>query len=505
MSSGDDTGKAGEPIAASVPSPAGPLAEAAAAGPYDWPELGEPVVEDAPAAAEPPHSTRELIMSGMYSMGDRVSALIFGFGTLWMLTRLTVPELFGVWVFFQMVTATFEVARQGLIQNGLIRYLTVSDRAEHGAIHGGAWLLNGTLAVAGSALLYFGGDALATYLHYPGLDDLTDVYALTFLVMTPLWQFNYVQQAHLEFRGAFWATIFRYATMFGLVAAVFFELVDVDAGAIDILLVLAWGQLIAAAFGTAVSFAYARRYIPAEVSLNWRWARKLIDFGKYVFGTNLSSMLYKQVDAAMLGFLLVSSAPTAIYGLAIRITNFVDVPTLAVASIVFPESSRRSNDEADPRAQARMYEQAVAAILAAVLPALLVVASFPAFFVELTGGSQYTETIPVLQVTVLFSLFIPFANQFGTLLDASGNPKLNFLFTSAGMLLNVVVNYLFIKRFGVIGAPLGPLMSYAIMFAAMQYLLNRYYDVRLAGVARALPQTYVKIYNFALAKLGLRA
>lgn len=463
-----------------------------------------PQADATPVVTAPTRSTRELLTSGLYSMGDRVSALVFGFGTLWMLTRLTVPALFGVWVFFQMVTATFEVARQGLIQNGLIRYLTITEEREHAALHGGAWLLNGVLAVAGAAALFFGGGPVERWLHYPGLERLMDVYALTFLVMTPLWHFNYVQQAHLEFRGAFWATIFRYATMFSLVAAVYFGLLAVDATGVELLLVLAWGQLAAAFLGTVVSYRYARKFIPEGVKLSRRWARKLIDFGKYVFGTNLSSMLYKQVDTAMLGALLISSAPAAIYGLAIRITNFVDVPTLAVASIVFPESSRRSTGDG-PEAQARMYEKAVAAILAFVLPALIVVGLIPGLLVQLTGGSQYEATVPVLQVTVLFSLFIPFANQFGTLLDASGNPKLNFVYTTTGMLLNVGVNYVFISRYGVIGAPLGTLTTYFVMFCAMQALLYRRYGVRLGGVARALPQTYKTIYAFALSKLGLRA
>lgn len=465
-----------------------------------WPELSDAEATE----ASPRRTTRELLMSGVYSMGDRVSALVFGFGTLWMLTRLTVPELFGVWVFFQGLTATFEVARQGLIQNALIRYLTVEPESEHGAIHGGAWLLNGGLAVLGAALLYAGGEALGTWLHYPGLGELTDVYALTFLVMTPLWQFNYVQQAHLEFRGAFWATVFRYATMFGVVAAAFLGYLDVDATAIDLLVALAWAQLAAALLGTVVSYRYARAFIPTTLRYSRRWARTLVDFGKYVFGTNLSSMLYKQVDTAMLGALLLSSAPAAIYGLAIRITNFVDVPTLAIASIVFPESSRRSADE-DPEAQARMYEKATAAILAFVLPALLVVGFLPELFVRITGGEQYAGTASVLQVTVLFSLFVPFANQFGTLLDASGNPKLNFGYTAAGMALNVVVNYVFISRYGVIGAPLGTLTTYVLMFCAMQTLLYRRYGVRLSRVARALPGTYVTAYDFAAHKLGLRA
>ena len=463
---------------------------------------------DAPAEvseAAPPRSRAALIRSGLYAMGDRVAALLFGFGSLWMLTRMTTVELFGVWVFFQGFVATVEVARSGLIQNALIRYLTTTAEHEHGRVFGGAWVLNLVIAVTGAALLWVAGAPLERWLHYDGLAVLTKIYAVTFLATTPLWQYNYLQQAHLEFRGPFWATILRYGVMFALTAAMFFGVYAVDLAAVDVLTTLAYGQLVAATLGAAISYGYARRFLPQGTLLNRAWATKLAHFGKYVFGTNLSSMLYKQVDTAMLGVLLGASygaVPAAIYGLAIRITNFVDVPTLAVASIVFPESSRASAS-GGPDAQARMYERAVAGILSLTLPALLLVGVLPGFLVEVVGGAKYAATIPVLQVTVLFSLFIPFANQFGTLVDASGAPQLNFRYTVAGMLLNVVCNYVFISRLGVIGAPLGTLTTYVLMFVAMQRLLNRRFGVRLANVARALPQTYVSLYRFAAAKLKL--
>ena len=149
-----------------------------------------------------------------------------------------------------------------------------------------------------------------------------------------------------------------------------------------------------------------------------------------------------------------------------------------------------------------MYEKAVAGILSITLPALLVVGILPGFLVDLVGGAKYAATIPVLQVTVLFSLFIPFANQFGTLVDASGAPAVNFRYTVAGMLLNVVANYVFISRLGVIGAPLGTLTTYVVMFAAMQWYLRRRFGVSLRNVARALPQTYQQLFGFVAAKLS---
>lgn len=441
-----------------------------------------------------------LIVKGLYSFGDKAAALILGFITLWILLRITSQEVFGVWVFFQGVVATIEVARSGILQNALIRYLTNSEKSEHGAIYGGAWLLNLIIASIGFLIFIFSGSILEELLHYPNLSSLMQIYALTFLVTTPLWQFNYIQQAYLEFRGAFWATILRYTTMFCIAASIYFQLIDVDLNSYSVLFYLAWGQLIASVLSTSISYIFAKPFIPKNLVFSKAWALKLVHFGKYVFGTNLSSMLYKLVDTAMLGALLISSAPTAIYGLAIRITNFVDVPTLSVASIVFPESSRISGQ--GPEAQARMYEKAVAAILAFVLPALIVVMIFPQVFVNILGGSDYAETIPILQITVLYSLFVPFGNQFGTLLDASGDPKTNFKFTVVGMLLNAILNYLFISNYGIYGAPLGTLITYMIMFIAMQLLLYQKFGVQLLNIAKELPKTYQIIWQFIISKLS---
>ena len=433
-------------------------------------------------------------------MGDRLAVLFFGFGSLWMLARMVPKETLGVWMVFMGFVATVEVARAGLIQNALIRFLTSEPAESHGAIYGGAWLLNLGLAVVGAGLMWVAGPYIETAFHAPGLATLTRVYAATFLATTPLWQYNYLQQAHLEFRGPFWATLLRYSTMFALTAAMFFGILDVGGAFAKTLEVLAYGQLLAATLGALISYRYARAFLPERLRFDWAWSRRLVGFGKYVFGTNLSAMLYKWVDTAMLGALLASATPMAIYGLAVRITNFVDVPTQAVASIVFPESSRLSAT-AGAGAQARMYERAVAAILAFTLPALLVVGLLPGLLVRIVGGDGYLETIPVLQVTVLYSLFIPFANQFGTLLDASGSPQLNFRYTAAGMALNVLFNYLCISRFGVMGAPLGTLLSYVVMFAAMQWLLARRFGVSLTNVARALPATYAQAFRFAQAKV----
>jgi lipopolysaccharide exporter len=68
--------------------------------------------------------------------------------------------------------------------------------------------------------------------------------------------------------------------------------------------------------------------------------KKLFHYGKYVFGTNISSMIYTSIDQMMLGYLMPVSA-VAIFNTANRVTNFVEVPLSSVAAIVFPQSAKR--------------------------------------------------------------------------------------------------------------------------------------------------------------------
>jgi O-antigen/teichoic acid export membrane protein len=75
-----------------------------------------------------------------------------------------------------------------------------------------------------------------------------------------------------------------------------------------------------------------------------------------------------------------------------------------------------------------------------------------------------------------------FGVQFGTVMDASGKPKLNFWITTLGAIVNLACNYVFISWFGVIGAAYGTLLAMFLMFSIMQILLNRIFGVQLVNV-----------------------
>ena len=175
-----------------------------------------------------------------------------------------------------------------------------------------------------------------------------------------------------------------------------------------------------------------------------------------------------------------------VYDLAIKITNLVEVPTFSIASIVYPQSARKMLEEGKPAVK-RLYEKSVAAILTLILPFLIVIFIFADPIIVAMGTDKFLESVPVLRITILFGLFIPFAVQYGTAMDSMGKPKMNFRLTITMACLNLVLNYLFIQQFGVLGAAYGTLLAWAIVFVIGQVILYRTIDVRFYRAFTRIP------------------
>jgi O-antigen/teichoic acid export membrane protein len=119
--------------------------------------------------------------------------------------------------------------------------------------------------------------------------------------------------------------------------------------------------------------------------------------------------------------------------------------------------------------------------------------------VDFLAGKKYDDAIPILHVTILFCLFVPFARQFGTIMDSIGKPKLNFKLTAFMAALNVGLNFLFISRFGVIGAAYATLTSYVTGFVIGQTILKKQLDVNFLNAfvyaAKFYPEFFSKHFR----------
>ncbi|MBC7387950.1 MAG: flippase [Opitutaceae bacterium] len=432
--------------------------------------------------------------SGLLTMAERFSSLILGFGSFFILVRTVNKDEFGIWSLFLSVTTLIELARNGLIQNALIKHLTTSEPELKKEIITASLALNVILTSISAALLYILAPILADYWHSPVLLPMYRFYIITTIVLIFFSQFNFIQQANLDFKGIFFSNLVRQAGFFFYILYKFLTNQTPD------MVQMVNVQSICAIAGALLSVIFVQKYIEMSRTINWDWVKKLFHYGKFVFGTNISSVFFKTADQMILGNLR-STVEVGSYNAAARISNLFEVPVTSIATIVFPQSSKRIHEEG-PSAAKQLYEKSVAVMLSIILPGVIFVCLFPKLILFVLTGKDYTDIAFVLQLVVIQNLFLPFLRQFGTILDSVGKPHVNFYFIIANAALNIGVNYFMISKYGLEGAALGSLIVYIFCTSFVCLYMVKNYNI---SIKRTLLNTfafYPEIFRMLKSKIS---
>lgn len=432
------------------------------------------------------------LKSGLFTLLERGSMVLFGLGSFKILTYLLGVNGIGTWAGFLAVITVLEIGRAGLIQNGLIRYLSTCETADYEEIASASLVLNILLTIVTILFLLLIAPLLSTWLKTPAV--LYYIYCMTSVCLIPFQQFNFTQQANFDFKGVFWASFTRKGLFFVLILLFFLFGQGLS------LTHLALFQVFTATCASLCSYFFARKYIRFSNNVNWKWVKELFHYGKFTFGTNISAMLHKNIDKWML-ITFLGATPAGLYETCIRVTNIVEVPTFSIASIVFPKSALSSKDNDSSKIKA-LYERAVGAIMAFTIPCIIFVLLFPSFIIRFISNEAFLDATTLLCITILYGLFFPFANQFGTTLDSIGKPKINFIFVVLAVILNIIFNYIFIMQFGLLGAAYGTLLAYCITFILNQLVLYKMFGIQFWKAFIHIPFFYNEAFLIIKSKLG---
>lgn len=409
--------------------------------------------------------------SGAFTLLEKVALQVFRFGSVYLLVRSLPKSQYGIWVLFLAINACIEATRGGLIRNALVKFHAMHAPVFRSAINTASLFLNAGCSVLSVIGLVLIASTYSLFINKAEiLGELLYLYAITTLLLAFFYQFIFIQQANFDFAGGSISHILREGTFFAYIVLHYWN------GWAITLPELAQFQILAAFIGCISAWLTARKYLIFARKLERKWVVEQFHYGKFVMGTNMSTIFTKYVDHFLLGS-LVSTSAVALYGIAIKIANLVEVPTQSISDIVFPQSAKRLEDEGK-EAVRYLYERSVGVILALVIPGVIFVMCFPNFVVEVAAGPKYKDSVEILQVVMLSGLLVPFIRQFGTILDSIGEPQINFILVLVGGGLNIFLSLLFIPKYGIIGAAYGSLGTYALTFIVSQVILYKKLNVQ---------------------------
>lgn len=422
--------------------------------------------------------------SGKYTTIQKVAVLGFGIVSFMFLARMLSPSGFGVWGLFILISSITETARTALLRNAFIRFTHQHDAQDHKYLQGAAFTMSLALSLVLAILFLALSVPVSNLLNAPELKGILQLYALTLVISVIFSHSEIVLNANMDFRGICWMYCLRQGLLFLPIAVYFLSGMTLTPG------YLSFFYLGAITISGLVGFYMARPYLQWHFKDTRPWVFRLWHFGKFVFGNNIFSQLFRSTD----NFITSSWFDPVIsgwYNACLRISNLVDMPSAVLADILFPKMAKFN--ASDKSSVKYMYERAVAATLIFSIPALLVLLIFPALILRLLAGHEFVVAAPILRVTAFFGFALPFLKQFGTVMDGTGDPNTNFKVMFFGFIINVGINLAFVSQWGVMGAAFGTATTYFVLFCVTQYLLNKRFGITIWNVFRYTGQFYKEI------------
>jgi O-antigen/teichoic acid export membrane protein len=196
-----------------------------------------------------------------------------------------------------------------------------------------------------------------------------------------------------------------------------------------------------------------------KLSIRFERAKTLLADGLPLFFSSISIMIYMRIDQIMISE-IIGDKEVGIYSAAVRISElFYFIPVVILASI-FPliiREKQRSTENYNFYFQ-RIYDLMVWMSICVALPITI----FSNSVVIFLFGLAYEGAGPVLAVNIWAGIFVALGIASSKWFVAENKQILSFKRTGIGAITNIILNFILIPKFGILGAAYATLASYAI-------------------------------------------
>ena len=183
----------------------------------------------------------------------------------------------------------------------------------------------------------------------------------------------------------------------------------------------------------------------------------MIKKSKYYILANLMVTIYAQTDKIMLK-LMIDNASVGYYSAA--------VTSAGMASFIFAaiiDSARPIIFEAKKNEDLIKYEKNIISLYSVVIYfsifICLMVTIFSPLIVNIMYGQEYANSIPILRLIVWYTTFSYLGSARTIWIMAESKHNYLMFINTAGVILNILLNYILIPIYGIIGAAIATVLT----------------------------------------------
>lgn len=365
------------------------------------------------------------------------------------------------WAIFQSVTSIIEMIRLGFIQNAMMNQIKSNPSNKHNIIKSNLFIFS-ILSIIAYIIVIFIFEIITKV--NSNLYNFNYVYFYGFtLIGTGLLQFlNIINQAKENHAGIAKTNLLWVIISLAIISILFFtnhispENILLTTGVSSTLIVL---------------YTVRKHFkIFQEAKIEKESCESTIQFGKYVFGTNLLSMLINKSDIFILS---VFSQPSGIaaYHIAIRIANYLEIPLNAATQVFYPKIHNAFKK--DSKIEKVITESVIIQWLY-IIPAAVVLFLLSGKIIEtLSGASYVTESSSLLRIIILASFIKPIGRTMGIALDIKNRPDLNLRILILSGVIFTVLQILLGSFYQSMGIAIANVLATWISILFAQYFISQ--------------------------------
>jgi O-antigen/teichoic acid export membrane protein len=234
------------------------------------------------------------------------------------------------------------------------------------------------------------------------------------------------------------------------------------------------GQIAAATVQSAILWALAPwRPHPRDASVSV--LREMLRYGRFVSLGNILGLVNRTLDNVVVGRLL-GPAALGTYSIAYRLGDFpTGVVGYAVGRVMFPAYSRLQDDLAAFRTA---FVQNMERVSLLALPTSVALFVYAEPIVSVLLGPKWHGVVAPLRILAVYTVLRSFVSPTGAVFQGAGKPQLVPLWAIPQSVLFPIALVLLVPRFGINGAAVAVLVSFAASAIPAYAVCMRLLDLR---------------------------
>lgn len=235
---------------------------------------------------------------------------------------------------------------------------------------------------------------------------------------------------------------------------------------------VAWAYTLSYALVAALSVVYLVYRTPLfdDVAPN-PMHREMLTFSAPLMVTATMTILFGNADTFIIGY-FASTGEVGVYNVAYPLASLLVAVLNSFGFIFMPAISElHANDNLEE--MRRTFELVSKWIFVTTLPLFLLFVSYPDYVIRFTFGTEYLGGQLALAILAIGFFTHSIAGPSGNTLVAIGRPERVMYTNITVVLVNVVLNFYLVPRYGIVGAAIATTVGYAVMNALFLFQLHR--------------------------------